>query len=173
MASFNRVILLGNLTRDPELRFTPAGQAIVEFGLAVNRRYKTRDSGEDREETCFVNITVWGNQAKPCADYLRKGSQALVEGRLKYDEWEKDGQKRSRLSVTASRVQFLGSPRGAEFQDGPQGAAAQAPTPSSPTPSSPAPSSPAPSEPAPSEPATGGGDMPARSESGDDDNLPF
>jgi len=114
MASLNRVILMGNLTKDPEVRFTPAGTAVGDLRLAVNRKFKTAD-GQNRDETCYVGITVWGRQAETCAEYLRKGSSVLVEGRLKYDEWEKDGQKLSRLSVVAERVQFLsGGAREAE-----------------------------------------------------------
>lgn len=108
MASLNKVLLIGRLTRDPEKRATPSGMAVAELGLAVNRRYKA-NNGEDREEVCYVNVTVWGKQAETCAEYLRKGSPIFVEGRLKLDEWEKDGQKRSKLGVVAERVQFLDS----------------------------------------------------------------
>lgn len=108
MASLNKVLLIGRLTRDPEKRSTPSGMAVAELGLAVNRRYKA-NNGEDREEVCYVNVTVWGKQAETCGEYLRKGSPIFVEGRLKLDEWEKDGQKRSKLGVVAERVQFLES----------------------------------------------------------------
>jgi single-strand DNA-binding protein len=108
MASLNKVLLIGRLTRDPEKRSTPSGMAVTEMRVAVNRKYKA-SSGEDREETCFVNVTVWGKQAEACAEYLQKGSPLFIEGRLKSDEWEKDGQKRSSLSVVAERVQFLES----------------------------------------------------------------
>ena len=117
MASLNRVFLMGNLTRDPEVRYAPSGDAVGDLQMAVNRKYKSRD-GQDREETCFVGVVVWGRQAETCAEYLRKGSPLLVEGRLQYDQWEKEGQKFSRLRVRASRVQFMGSPKGAEFRDG-------------------------------------------------------
>ncbi len=110
MASFNKVILMGNLTRDPEVRYTSGGTAVTDLRLAVNRTYRSA-SGEDKEETVFVSCDVWGRQAETSGEYLSKGSQVLVEGRLKLDEWEKDGQKFSRLGVTAERVQFLGSPR--------------------------------------------------------------
>jgi single-strand DNA-binding protein len=113
----NRVFLIGNLTRDPEVRYTPSGKAVGDLRLAVNRRYKTAD-GENKDETCFVNIVVWGRQAETCGEYLRKGSPLLAEGRLQYDEWEKDGQKHNRLRVVAERVQFLSGPRGSEFRDG-------------------------------------------------------
>lgn len=117
MADFNKVMLMGNLTRDPEVRYTPSGTAVADLGLAVNRSFKGSD-GQLKDETCFVRVTVWARQAENCAQYLKKGSPVFVEGRLKYDEWEKDGQKQSRLSVVGERVQFLGSPRNASFQDG-------------------------------------------------------
>ncbi len=107
MANYNRVILAGNLTRDPEVRYLQSGTAVCDMSIAINRRYKT-SSGETQEETCFVDITVWGKQAEYCGQYLQKGRSVLVEGRLKLDRWEKDGQKHSRLSVVADRVQFLG-----------------------------------------------------------------
>ncbi len=110
---------MGNLTRDPELRQLPTGTSVANFGLAMNRRYKTRE-GEDREETCFVDIEVFGRQAETTNTYLSKGSSALVEGRLRLDQWEdkQSGQKRSRLLVNADRVQFLGA-RGAQSQQTP------------------------------------------------------
>lgn len=117
MASLNRVFLMGNLTRDPEIRYTPSGKAVGDLRMAINRRYKTSD-GEDRDETCYVGIVVWGRQAETCGEYLRKGSPLLVEGRLQYDEWEKEGQKFNRLRVVAARVQFMGRPRAAEFRNG-------------------------------------------------------
>lgn len=118
MASLNKVFLLGNLTRDPELRYTTGGSAVCSFGLAVNRRYTTA-RGEDREEVCFVDIETWGKQAESCNSYLRKGSPALIEGRLRLDQWDdrETGQKRSRHRVSAERVQFIGAPRG-EFGGG-------------------------------------------------------
>ena len=120
MANFNKVLLMGNLTRDPEVRYTPSGMAVADLRLAVNRRYRSAD-GQEREETCFVNVTVWGKQAETCGQYLKRGRPVFVEGRLKFDEWEKDGQKFNRLSVVAERVQFLGdggSRGGAAVQDG-------------------------------------------------------
>ncbi|MCF7854469.1 MAG: single-stranded DNA-binding protein [Candidatus Pacebacteria bacterium] len=119
MASLNRVLLLGNLTRDPDLKYTQGGTAVCNFGLAMNRRFKTRD-GQDQEEVCFVDIEVFGRQAETCENYLQKGSPALVEGRLRLDRWEdrSTGQPRSRLRVTALRVQFMGSPGGGDdFSD--------------------------------------------------------
>ncbi len=120
MASLNKVFLLGNLTRDPELRYIPgSNRPVCETGLAVNRSY-TRSDGERGEETCFVDLVFWGKQAELANQYLKKGSQALVEGRLHYDAWEsQDGQKRSRLRVVVQNVQFLGRPRGGDFEDAP------------------------------------------------------
>ncbi len=127
MASLNKVMLIGNLTRDPEQRRTPSGMAVVEMGLAMNRRYKA-SSGEEREEVCYINVTVWGKTGEACAEYLRKGASCFVEGRLKLDEWEKDGQKRSKISVVADTVQFLdrGAKRGVEPGDTPEDAPARA-----------------------------------------------
>ena len=107
MASFNKVLLMGNLTRDPELRFTSNGSALAKFGLAVSRKYK---AGEEwKEEVCFVDITVWGKQAENCAEYLSKGRPVFIDGRLQFSSWETDdGQKRSKLEVVANMVQFLG-----------------------------------------------------------------
>ncbi len=117
MASLNKVFLLGNLTRDPDLRSLPSGQTVCELGLAVNRRFMTT-SGES-EETCFVDIVVWGKAAENCKQYLEKGSQVLVTGRLQYDQWEdrNGGGKRSRLRVVAEQVQFM-SRRGGGEQGG-------------------------------------------------------
>ncbi len=111
MASFNKVMLMGNLTRDPELRYTSGGAAVASFGLAVNRRFK---QGEEwKEDVCFVDITVWAKQAENCTEYLHKGSLVFVEGRLNYQTWEGDGgQKRSKLEVVANTVQFLSRPGG-------------------------------------------------------------
>lgn len=109
MASFNKVILMGNLTRDPELRHTPAGMAVCSFDLAVNRTFTTK-AGERKEETCFITIVVWDKQAQTCAEYLGKGRQVLVEGRLQHRSWEtQDGQKRTKHEVVAERVQFIGA----------------------------------------------------------------
>ncbi len=108
MASLNKVFLLGNLTRDPDLRALPSGSAVCEFGIAVNRRY-TAANGQDVEEPCFVDIVVWGRSAESCKQYLEKGSQVMIEGRLQLDQWEdrNGGGKRSRLRVVAEQVQFL------------------------------------------------------------------
>lgn len=106
MANLNKVFLMGNLTRDVDLRFTPSGAAVASFGLAINRKYK---QGEEwKEETCFVDITVWGKQAENCAQYISKGQGVMVEGRLSFRTWEtEEGQKRSKLDVVAINVQFL------------------------------------------------------------------
>jgi single-strand DNA-binding protein len=109
MASFNKVILMGNLTRDPEMRVTPNGHSICKLGLAVSRNYSTRE-GERREETTFVDIDAFGKQAEVIAKYMRKGRPIMVEGRLKLDQWESnEGQKRSKLGVVLENFQFLGS----------------------------------------------------------------
>ena len=113
MASLNRVLLIGNLTRPPELRYTPGGTAVADIRLAVNRNYTTQ-GGEKRDEVCFLTIVVWGKQAESCGEYLDKGSQIFVEGRLQTRDWEgKDGQKRSVTEVVAERVQFMGRTKGA------------------------------------------------------------
>ena len=111
MASFNRVILIGNLTRDIELKYTPGGTAVTDIGMAVNDRRKNA-SGEWVDETTFVDVTLWGRTAEVASEYLGKGSPILVEGRLKLDTWETDGQKRNKLRVVCERMQMLGSPAG-------------------------------------------------------------
>jgi single-strand DNA-binding protein len=111
MASFNRVILLGNITRDIELRYTPGGTAVTELGLAVNDRRKNQ-AGEWIDETTFVDVTLWGRTAEIASEYLGKGSPCLIEGRLKLDTWETDGQKRSKLRVVGERMQMLGGRTG-------------------------------------------------------------
>ncbi len=108
MASYNRVILMGNLTRDPELRYIPSGTAVCEFGLAVNDRRKNQQTGEWIEDTQFIEITMWARQAEVASEYLSKGSPVFIEGRLKFDSWEKDGQKHSKLRVVGERMQFIG-----------------------------------------------------------------
>jgi len=106
MASYNRVVLMGNLTRDPELRYIPSGTAVSEIGLAVNDRVKKNDQWVD--ETTFVDITLWGRTAEVANEYLSKGSSILIEGRLKLDTWEKAGQKRSKMRVVADKMQMVG-----------------------------------------------------------------
>ena len=111
MASLNKVFLIGNLTRAPELRYTPSGTAVSDLRLAVNRAYTTQ-GGDKREETYFLTVVVWGKQAEASAQYLDKGSPVMVEGRLQTREWEgKDGQRRNVVEVVAERVQFLGRPK--------------------------------------------------------------
>ncbi len=108
MASFNKVILMGNLTRDPETRVTATGLTICKLGLAVSRVFSTKD-GERREETTFVDIDAFGKQAEVITKYMRKGKPIMIEGRLKLDQWEgNDGQKRSKLSVVLENFQFVG-----------------------------------------------------------------
>ena len=109
MASFNKVILMGNLTRDPELRYTPKGTAIAKFGLAVNRKWKS-ETGELKDEVTFVDIDAFSKTAELVGQYLRKGSAVLVEGRLRLDQWDDKttGQKRSKLGVVAEDVRFVG-----------------------------------------------------------------
>lgn len=110
MASLNKVLLIGNLTKDPELRYTPNGIAVVNLRLAVNRRFRDRASGELKEDTCFITATAWEKQAEACNQYLKKGSPVFVEGTLQSRSWEtNDHQKRSTIEVRAERVQFLGS----------------------------------------------------------------
>jgi single-strand DNA-binding protein len=163
MASYNKVLLMGNLTRDPEVKYTPKGTALANLGLAVNRVYTT-ESGEQKEEVTFIDIEVWGRQAETAGQYLSKGRPVFVEGRLKLDSWEdkESGQKRNKLKVVAERVQFLGAPRGgAEFKDEPPASAGAAP-------SRPASRSPRPAAP----PARDAAESDATPPS-EDDNIPF
>jgi single-strand DNA-binding protein len=114
MASLNKVFLIGNLTKDPELRYTPNGTAVTNLRIAVNRRFKDR-TGELKEDTCFVTVTAWDKQAEICNQYLQKGRQVFVEGILQSRSWETtDKQKRSTIDVRAERIQFLGGPKGME-----------------------------------------------------------
>jgi single-strand DNA-binding protein len=121
MSTLNRVFLMGNLTRDPEVRYTSSQMAVGTLGMAINEKYKNK-AGETVEKTVFVDVEVWGRQAETCAEYLHKGSPVFVEGGLKLDQWEnQEKEKRSKLMVSATRVQFLGAPkRGAETADAPQ-----------------------------------------------------
>ena len=110
MASYNKVLLLGNLTKDPELRYTPSGAAVANLRLAVNRRYRDKNQ-ELKEEVCFITAVVWNKQAETCNQYLHKGSSVFVEGRLQSRSWEDNtGAKRNVIEVRAERVQFLGAP---------------------------------------------------------------
>jgi single-strand DNA-binding protein len=113
MVSLNRVLLIGNLTKDPELRYTPSGTPVANLRLAVNSVFKDQ-AGQRKEETCFVTIVVWSKQAEICNQYLKKGRAIFVEGRLLYRSWEAEGKTRSTMEVRADRVQFLGGgPAGA------------------------------------------------------------
>ncbi len=118
MANLNKVMLIGRLTRDPETRALPSGSSVVSFGLAVNRVYNNRQSGEKVEETCFVDVEAWGRTGETIARYTSKGRQLFVEGRLKFDSWEKDGQRRSKLSVVAENFQFIDSQSGERQSSG-------------------------------------------------------
>lgn len=130
MANLNKVMLIGNLTRDPELRYTASGTAIAKFGLAISRQWTGKD-GQKGEDTCFVDVSVWGRQGENVAQYLKKGRPCFVEGRLEYSKWEtQDGQKRSKLEVVGERIQFLGGRDGGggegggggrSYSDGPSG----------------------------------------------------
>ena len=139
MANFNKVILAGNLTRDPELRYTPKGTAIAKIGLAVNRVW-TNEAGEKKEEVTFVDVDIFGRTAENVGQYMRKGRPILIEGRLKLDQWDdkQTGQKKSRMGVVAETVQFLGGAPGA----GEGGGGGGAPAPRAPRPAA-APSAPA------------------------------
>ena len=158
MASFNKVILMGNLTRDPELRYTPKGTAIAKFGLAINRTW-TNEAGEKKEEVTFVDVDAFGKQAEVIGQYLRKGRPVLVEGRLKLDQWDdkQTGQKRSRLGVILESFSFLDSGN----RDAAPGGGGGAPAPSAPVarPARPAASAP---------PADAGSDEPPQG-----DDVPF
>lgn len=125
MAGFNKVILMGNLTRNPELRYTPNGTPVANFGLAVSRRFKQGD--ELKDEVCFIDIVVFGRQAEHCGQYLSKGNGAIIEGRLQQRRWEtEDGQKRSKHEVVAQTVTFM--PRRQDGGLGPGGGGAEPPT---------------------------------------------
>lgn len=114
MASLNKVLLIGNLTKDPELRYTPNGVAVANLRLAVNRKFKDK-AGEWKEDTCFVTVTAWDKQAEVCNQYLQKGRPVFIEGRLQSRSWEtNDGQKRNTIDVRAERIQFLGTSKGSE-----------------------------------------------------------
>src|SRR5215831_20058533 len=119
MANFNKVILAGNLTRDPELRYTPKGMAIAKIGLALNRTWKN-EAGETKEDTTFVDVDAFGRQAEVIGQYLKKGRPILIEGRLRLDQWDdkQTGQKRSKLGVVLESFQFMDSGRGDGGGDG-------------------------------------------------------
>ena len=124
MANLNRVFPMGNLTRDPELRYTPQGSAVCEFALALNYVYTNKQTGQKVEEVSFIEIVAWGKTGEICAEYLKKGRQVMIEGRLKQDRWEaQDGKKMSKVRVTAENVQFVGSRPAGESGGGGGGAA--------------------------------------------------
>jgi single-strand DNA-binding protein len=151
MASFNKVILLGNLTRDPEVRYTPKGSAVCDLGLAVNRQYSL-DNGEKREEVTFVDVVLWARLAEIAGEYLKKGRPVFIEGRLQMDSWDdkQTGQKRTKLRVVGETMQLLGSRPGGSGEAEEGGGAMRGST---------GRSSASPPKPAPAEP--------------DDDEIPF
>ena len=155
-ASFNKVILVGNLTRDPEIRYTPKGSAVCDLGLAVNRQYSL-EGGEKREEVTFVDVVLWARLAEIAGEYLKKGRPVLIEGRLQLDTWDdkQSGQKRSKLRVIGETMQLLGGRPAGEGDEGPSGGGSR----SSGGSSGGGRSSTPPPRPAPSEP--------------DDDEIPF
>src|SRR5579872_569841 len=119
MAAFNRVIMVGNLTRDPEYRNLPSGQGVCRLGLATNRQFKNKQTGSLVQEVCYIDVDVWGAQAESCRQYLQKGRPVLIEGRLKLDSWDdQSGQKRSKHSIVAERVVFLSNGASAEASFG-------------------------------------------------------
>jgi single-strand DNA-binding protein len=123
---------MGNLTRNPELRYTPSGTAVSDLGLAVNESFKNK-AGEVVEQTCFVDVVVWGRQAETASEYLHKGSPVFVEGRLQLDQWEnKEGEKRSKLRVRADRIQFLGTKDSSSTASSPTTEATTPPSPEEP-----------------------------------------
>jgi single-strand DNA-binding protein len=154
MANVNKVILIGNLTRDPEIKYTPKGTAVAELGLAINRFIPASDGQEKREETTFIDVTLWGRTAEVASEYAKKGQPIYVEGRLQLDSWEDktSGQKRSKLKVVGENIQLLGSKGGGGGGGGSRGGDDEAPAPRRS-------SAPAPSRPAASEP--------------EDDDIPF
>lgn len=106
MIELNKVLLTGRLTRDPELRYIPSGTAVCDLRIASGRTYYDKNAGEKKEETLFITVTAWGKSAEFCSQYFTKGKAIFIEGRLKFDQWEQDGQKRDKISVVADRVQF-------------------------------------------------------------------
>ena len=174
MASFNKVILMGNVTRDPEVRYTTGGSAVSEIGIAVNRFWTDRNTNERKEETTFVDVTLWGRTAEIAAEYLAKGRPVLIEGRLQLDQWEdrETGQKRSKLRVVGESMQLLGGRSdgggggGGQNRGGGYNAAPQSAPPQQAAPPQPAPQQQAPAGKSPDQafyddpPASGGDDAP-------------
>jgi single-strand DNA-binding protein len=166
-ANLNKVFLMGNLTRDPDVRYTPKGTAVGDLGMAINDTYKAQD-GTIKEVVTYVDIEVWGRQAETCKQYLSKGRSVFIEGALKFDQWESpEGQKKSKLRVRAERVQFLGAPGGAGGAGGQGGGASRASYSGGGGPPGEQPAKP--SRPAAS-PAGAGEDQPPMPE---DDDIPF
>ena len=119
MASYNRVILMGNLTRDPEMKYLPSGSAVTNFGLAMSEKYTDRESGDLKETVCFVDVEAWGRQAEVANEYLSKGSPVFIEGSLKFDSWETpEGEKRNKLRVRVFRLQLIGGRRDGDESGG-------------------------------------------------------
>lgn len=169
MASYNKVILLGNLTRDPELRYTPKGQAVAKLGLAVNRSYKS-ETGETKEEVTFIDVDAWGKQAELIGQYLKKGNPLFVEGRLRLDQWDdkNTGQKVSKLKVVMENFQFVGGNRGSEAGGGVGGGGGGGGY-GAPSQAAPQQQPQRPSRPSPAPPSSDGGEGPA----GEVDDVPF
>ncbi|MCC7137928.1 MAG: single-stranded DNA-binding protein [Planctomycetes bacterium] len=165
MANLNRVMLIGRLTRDPETRHTPSGQTVTTFGLAINRTYRRKDSDEQVEETTFVDCEAWGKGGETFARYMKKGRQAYVEGRLKLDSWEKDGQKRSKLSVVMEEFQVLDGGAGGGGGGGGGGGAGGEEAPRRRAPARP--------QGAPGNAGAGAGDTPQDDYAKFDDDIPF
>ncbi|MFP4175977.1 MAG: single-stranded DNA-binding protein [Planctomycetota bacterium] len=117
MGNVNKVFLMGNMTRDPELRYTPSGTPVCDIGMAINRRYSTQ-GGEQREETCFVDVTFWGRRAEVVSEYFAKGDPIFVEGRLQLDQWETSEGNRSKLKVVARNFEFVGPASGSGASGG-------------------------------------------------------
>lgn len=152
MASLNKVILLGNLTKDPELKRSPSGIAVAKLRIAVNEQFRERTTGQLKEVACYVDVMVWDRQAEACGQFLQKGSQVIVDGRLTYDEWKTPaGEMRNKMSVRADRVQFLNNTK-KQAAPTDEAGAQQAATPVAPQPPAPAEHSPV---------------------NGDEENLPF
>ena len=162
MANVNKVMLLGNITRDLEVRYTPKGTAVCDLGMAVNR-IRTGDNGERIEEVTYVDVTLWGRQAELAGQYLSKGRSVFIEGRLQLDQWDdkQTGQKRSRLRVVGENMQFIGGQGGSGSNQSGSGAPRQQPAPPEQQQSSPLPQS------------NQGGAAAAESFDNDDDDIPF
>lgn len=172
MASYNRIIMIGNLTRDPEHKQLTSGQAVCRFSLASNRQFKNKQTGSMVQEVCYIDVDVWGPQAESCRQYLQKGRSVLIEGRLKLDNWQDaDGNKRSKHSIVADRVTFLGSGAQADESEdamGPDAAYARAEAEAV----KPATRSAA-KKPAAKPVATSGGELDFKDEAPFEDDLPF